>query len=208
MSPRPSGALTVIEAWPAGRIPVFSEAPSPPFGICHHFRHSLRVLLATETGAPLTELVFAAHSGVVISAVSEKASADDGTPWWLTLVVGFIALAGTIFSAVSAQQTTRKSANLDRLNNRLEAMELDKWRHREETMRMLRWASEKAIDPVDNVRLVGIAALGALGESELLQREDQALIDRVIDAILQGAVAEYHEAGGPGDVEVVEDGSE
>lgn len=156
----------------------------------------------------MTGLVFAAHSGVVISAVSEKASADGGTPWWLTLVVGFIALAGTIFSAVSAQQTTRKSANLDRLNNRLEAMELDKWRHREETMRMLRWASEKAIDPADNVRLVGIAALGALGESELLQREDQALIDRVIDAILQGAVAEYHEAGGPGDVEVVEDGSE
>jgi hypothetical protein len=151
-------------------------------------------------------LVVAVHGGAAIAA--SKGSGDDGTPWWLTLVVGFVALAGTIFSAVSAQQTTRKSANLDRLDNRLESMELDKWRHREETMRMLRWASEKAIDPADNVRLLGIAALGALGESELLQREDQALIDRVIDAILQGAVAEYHEAGGPGDVEVVEDGAE
>jgi hypothetical protein len=158
------------------------------------------------------ESALAVHA--LSTALSSK-SADPSagaTPWWLTLVVGLIALAGTVFSAVLVRRTGKESnviARLDQLNQRIEAMELDKWRHREETMRMLRWASEKAVDEIEKVRILGIAALAALGVSELLQAEDEAFIDSVIDAILREPVAEYHEeAEGGEDVEVVQDDSE
>jgi hypothetical protein len=139
------------------------------------------------------------------------APAGGATPWWLTLVVGLIALVGAIFSAVLVRRTGKESnviAQLDQLNSRIEAMELDKWRRREETMRMLRWASEKAVDQAEKARYLGIAALTALGVSELLQKEDRAFIESVMDAVIQEPVAEYHEVEGVAEVEVVQDGSE
>lgn len=146
------------------------------------------------------------------------AAADDSTPWWLTLIVAVIALSGTVLSAVLVRQSSSAqnvNARLTRIDDRLADMELDKWRHREETMRMLRWAGESAARR-DNPALaaVGVAALDALGSSELLQPEDQAFIEKVLDAILQNPVAAYHEAEDAGaGVEVVEvvevtDGSE
>lgn len=143
------------------------------------------------------------------------AAADDGTPWWLTLIVAVIALSGTVLSAVLVRQSASASAlnaRLTRIDDRLADIELDKWRHREETMRMLRWAGENAARR-DNAALaaVGVAALDALGSSELLQAEDQAFIEKVLDAILANPVAAYTEAeGAGGSVEVVEiiDGGE
>ncbi|MDQ4117820.1 MAG: hypothetical protein M3235_12765, partial [Actinomycetota bacterium] len=66
--------------------------------------------------------------------------ADGGTPWWLTLIVAVIALSGTVLGAVLVRRSASDStvnAVLTRLDGRLAAVELDRWRRREETMRML-----------------------------------------------------------------------
>ena len=49
---------------------------------------------------------------------------------------------------------------------------------------------------------MGLAALDALSESELLQLPDQALVDAVIDSLLEEPIEEIEEHGG--DTEVVE----
>lgn len=87
-----------------------------------------------------------------------------------------------------------------RLDSRLAALELDKWRRREETMRLLRWAAEQATrggDEEDAWR-VGLATLAALGRSELLQDEDQELIDAVLTALYAQPEAEYAEGEAEG----------
>lgn len=150
---------------------------------------------------------------------------DGGAPWWLTVVLAVIALGGAVSSALLARRSatestaiaelnarlTRRSAMetgnnaiLTRMDGRLGAVELDRWRRREETMRMLRWASESAAAG-ENTALarIGLAALEALGDSELLQVEDQVFIDRVLDAVLDPVVSQYHES--PGAVEVVQE---
>lgn len=155
----------------------------------------------------------------------DVSAVDAGAPWWLALILGLLALGGVVLSAVlvrrsakeqaaiaeltarlsrrSAMETTN-NAILTRVDGRLAAVELDKWRHREETMRMLRWAGESAASR-DNPVLaeIGFAALDALGASELLQAEDQVFIDKVIDTLLEAPVARYHEL--PGDIEVVQE---
>ena len=79
---------------------------------------------------------------------------------------------------------------------------MDVWRRREETMRMLRWASEHAASSDDAKARMGIAALDALSDSELLQEQDQALVDAVIDSLLEEPLEEIEALGD--DVEVVE----
>lgn len=83
------------------------------------------------------------------------------------------------------------------------ARELDVWRRREETMRMLRWASEHAVSDDENEARLGVAALEALSTSELLQAPDDALLDAVLDAVLAGPVEAIEASGGEG-VRVVE----
>jgi hypothetical protein len=64
------------------------------------------------------------------------------------------------------------------------AVELDTWRRREETMRMLRWAAEHAISADPRISDMGVAALEALRfDSELLQPVDYPLVDAVTDAV-------------------------
>lgn len=64
------------------------------------------------------------------------------------------------------------------------ATELDMWRRREETMRMLRWAAELAVSDTPLTAQLGVAALRALNNSELLQREDRLFVDLIADAVL------------------------
>ncbi|MDN5919269.1 MAG: hypothetical protein L0I76_29940 [Pseudonocardia sp.] len=156
------------------------------------------------------------------------AGGDGGAPWWLAVLLALIALGGVVTSALLVRRSSKEStaiaeltvrltrrnamdttnnAILTRLDGRLGAVELDRWRRREETMRMLRWASESAADE-ENTTLagVGLAALEALGDSELLQAEDQVFIDKVLDAVLDPAISQYHEI--PGAVEVVQEDEE
>lgn len=107
---------------------------------------------------------------------------NQQVPLWVAIVVAvgtpLLAFAG----ALSGQLLSRKGAK-----------ERDiRWR-REETMRILRWAAELAVDSDVGRSAVGVAALDALEESELLQRDDQALISAVLDAVVEPVVDNYDE---------------
>ena len=71
--------------------------------------------------------------------------------------------------------------------DRRSARELDRWRRREETMRLVRWASELATDDDDRRAGVGVATMRALNLSEMLQPEDLALLAAVSGAVLADA---------------------
>jgi len=108
-------------------------------------------------------------------------------PTWALYVVGFGTPIAAFLGVVLGHVVLRRGAD-----------ELDVWRRREETMRVLRWASEHAASTDDAKARMGLAALDALSESELLQEQDQTLIDSLLDEPL----GEIEEVGG--DVEVIE----
>jgi hypothetical protein len=112
-------------------------------------------------------------------------------PTWALYAVSFGAPIAAFVGVVVGQVLLRKGAN-----------ELDVWRRREETMRMLRWASEQAASADIATSRMGVAALDALSTSELLQEPDQNLVDAVIDSLLEEPVDEIEEA--VGEVDVVE----
>lgn len=68
-----------------------------------------------------------------------------------------------------------------------------RWR-REETMRLLRWAAELAIDKseasTESTNLAGLQILDALQRSPLLQEADQAFISAVLEAVVDQADVE------------------
>lgn len=112
-------------------------------------------------------------------------------PTWAVVAVGIGTPVLAFLGAVICHILLRKGAT-----------ELDVWRRREETMRMLRWASEQASSTEDPKARMGLAALDALSDSELLQAPDQALVDAVIDSLLEEPLEEIEALGD--DVEVVE----
>lgn len=69
--------------------------------------------------------------------------------------------------------------------SRRSALELDRWRKREETMRMLRWATEFAVDSdVDRAR-AGVLVLVGLIDSPLLDEDDNALVSSVLGHVAE-----------------------
>lgn len=66
------------------------------------------------------------------------------------------------------------------------AREQDRWRQREETMRLLRWASELATERDDEERHeLGAAALRALAESPILDIDDEQFVNSVALAAMR-----------------------
>jgi hypothetical protein len=63
---------------------------------------------------------------------------------------------------------------------RLTAREQERWRRREETMRLMRWGAELATEPAIPRAELGVAALRALTESPLLDAEDAAFVFTVL----------------------------
>jgi hypothetical protein len=112
-------------------------------------------------------------------------------PTWALYLVSFGTPIAAFVGVIVGQVLLRMGAN-----------ELDVWRRREETMRMLRWASEQAASPESAKSRMGVAALGALSMSELLQEPDQDLVDAVIDSLIEEPVEEIEEA--VGEVDVIE----
>ena len=82
--------------------------------------------------------------------------------------------------------------------SRRSARELDVWRRREETMRVLRWAAGLAVADGQAANL-GVTALKALSSSEMLQKPDQELINACFEAVIDPVVDEYNETTGGGD---------
>lgn len=108
----------------------------------------------------------------------------------ITVLSPFLALGGVALGAY----LTRKS---DR--------ELDTWRHREETMRMVRWAVEQILEGEEAGTDAGVVTLRSLMRSELLQPEDYDLVAALtasvaIDRVGPAAYAEIAEE----DIDVVE----
>jgi len=96
-------------------------------------------------------------------------------PGWLamvgaitTLASPFLALGGVLIGA----RLTRKADE-----------ELDVWRHREETMRMVRWAVEQITTGEESQTDAGVVTLRSLMRSELLQAEDYDLVAALTAAV-------------------------
>jgi hypothetical protein len=122
-------------------------------------------------------------------------------PVWLVVVL-------TIAPALIAGASAVLAAWL--AGARKAATQLDQWRRREETMRILRWAADKATSEDDGERFLALSVLDALDHSipALLQVEDQGILDAVLDVVLSeatAAVEEYSEARGSYEVEVAPD---
>jgi NADH:ubiquinone oxidoreductase subunit 5 (subunit L)/multisubunit Na+/H+ antiporter MnhA subunit len=83
--------------------------------------------------------------------------------------------------------------------------ELNTWRHREETMRMVRWAVEQILEGTDVGTDAGVVTLRSLMRSDLLQPEDYELVAALtasvaIDRVGPAAYADIADL----DVEIVE----
>ena len=89
------------------------------------------------------------------------------------LAAPLAALAGVWIGSVMTRRTDK---------------ELEHWRRREETMRMLRWAGEQLDSNHAGVRRLGLVTLSELVRSELLQPEDAALVTEVFDTALEEAL--------------------
>jgi len=118
-------------------------------------------------------------------------------PTWMA-VVGVIV---TVLSPFLALGGVALGAYLSRKSDR----ELDTWRHREETMRMVRWAVEQILEGEEAGTDAGVVTLRSLMRSELLQPEDYDLVAALtaavaIDRVGPAAYAELAEE----DIDVVE----
>jgi hypothetical protein len=85
-------------------------------------------------------------------------------------------------SAVAAGALALLGAVLGHLLGRVTAREQERWRRREETMRLLRWAADAASGPDRWRGEVGVAALMALTASPLLDPEDNGFVWAVLTA--------------------------
>ncbi|HEY3001500.1 MAG TPA: hypothetical protein VGJ44_04055 [Kribbellaceae bacterium] len=92
-----------------------------------------------------------------------------------------LAAVAALVSPVAALIGVWIGAGMTRRSDR----ELDHWRRREETMRMLRWAGEQLDSEHEGVRRLGLVTLSELVRSELLQPEDAALVTEVFDTALE-----------------------
>lgn len=63
------------------------------------------------------------------------------------------------------------------------AVELDRWRKREETMRLLRWATDLADDDKPVRRRVGVEVVQALLGAPILDAEDRPVVAAVFLAV-------------------------
>ena len=118
-------------------------------------------------------------------------------PTWIS-VVGVVS---TVLSPFLALGGVALGAYLTRKSD----LELDTWRHREETMRMVRWAVEQILEGTEVGTDAGVVTLRSLMRSELLQPEDYDLVAALtasvaIDRVGPAAYADIAEA----DTEVVE----
>lgn len=93
-------------------------------------------------------------------------------PVWVSVVVAVVTPLLAFAGAALSNWVTRRNA-----------VDLDRWRHREETMRLLQWGVELATDPDEHKAAADLTVLGALLDSELLQTEDVEMVSSVATAI-------------------------
>ena len=97
----------------------------------------------------------------------------------MTYLVGIVAIIMSIvgpFLVLRGAGLTRKSATEATRQAKLAAEREDRFRHREETMRHLRWATELMLSEDVWRSYAGVSALDSLLESQLLQEVDRNLV--------------------------------
>ena len=113
-------------------------------------------------------------------------------PTWAVWVLSFgsplLAFAGVIIG----QAVSRRSARQREVRSK-----------REEVMRILRWAAELAVSDDQAHSRLGVAELGALLQSELLDEEDKDFVQAALTAVVRVPVEQIEQFGG--DVKVVAD---
>ena len=87
---------------------------------------------------------------------------------------------------------------LGQLLGRRTAKETETRWQREETMRLLRWAADHAVERDLRRARLGVATLRALGSSPLLQVADQHLVASVLRLALRHRYDGHPATGGPG----------
>ena len=122
----------------------------------------------------------------------------------MSVIPTWIAVVGVIMAALSPLLVLGGVA-LGSYMVRKSDRELNTWRHREETMRMVRWAVEQILEGTDAGTDAGVVTLRSLMRSELLQPEDYELVAALtgavaIDRVGPAAYADIADA----DIEVVE----
>jgi NADH:ubiquinone oxidoreductase subunit 5 (subunit L)/multisubunit Na+/H+ antiporter MnhA subunit len=126
----------------------------------------------------------------------------------VSVIPTWIAVVGVIMAALSPMLVLGGVA-LGSYMVRKSDRELNTWRHREETMRMVRWAVEQILEGTDAGTDAGVVTLRSLMRSELLQPEDYELVAALtasvaIDRVGPAAYADIADL----DVEIVEGDSE
>lgn len=95
---------------------------------------ALRAAITAATPSP-------APSATLTPSASPLLGGSTGTPIWLSVLLAFLTLIGVLASAFFLRKTGRET--------RTSAEELDRRGKREETMRTLRWAAERAVSTED-----------------------------------------------------------
>lgn len=117
--------------------------------------------------------------GLVPVVLSTVGSTSDSVPWPLLVLAPVLVLAGGLVGSY----ITRRNA--------VEQAERAK---REEVGRTIRWAAEQAVSNDERVRQLGVDALLAYADSELLDDEDRRFLESVTDSVLAPTLGEIDEA--------------
>ena len=112
-------------------------------------------------------------------------------PLWALFAVAFGSPILAFLGVLLAQVMTRKSAT-----------ELEARSKREETMRILRWAAELAVSLDDRMADLGVAQLGALLRSDLLDDSEKVFVEVALDAVYEDPEAVLNQLGE--DAEVIQ----
>jgi hypothetical protein len=105
---------------------------------------------------------------------------------WLAPIAAILAAGAAGFSAWLVAKLSSKVVT------EVAAQDLV-WRHREETMRQLRWATELMLSDDVKRAYAGASALDSLMESQLLQEVDTSLVQAM--TVVAGDISEWYEEG-------------
>lgn len=111
-------------------------------------------------------------------------------PTWAVWTLAFGTPLLAFVGVVIGQVITRRGAT-----------ELEIRSKREEVMRILRWAAELAVSDDEAHARLGVAQLGALLSSELLDEEEKDFVQAALEAVVRVPVQQIEQLGR--DVEVV-----
>ena len=111
-------------------------------------------------------------------------------PTWAVWTLAFGSPALAFVGVLIGEVITRRGAR-----------ELEIRSKREEVMRILRWAAELAVSDDQAHARLGVAQLGALLQSELLDEEEKNFVQAALTAVVRVPVERIEQFGG--DVQVV-----